>query len=726
MPLLARVLVGLVVALALPTEAKTVQELTAEYSRLGNATCSRVARFVPQLPASEAAAFMVAYQSFNGTGDEQPVLDLATGLLANKDIAAFLTVKDSFGAGGFDAYLVQCAVMTSATPLALATFGAQGAAQEVLVSKLLDDPILMRDMLLAGGAEGGKYGEAMSIYSRIVNSSALLQARLPRVNGGGGFWDDRDPHSVLHRLALGSAVAHAVPIQKRWEPSVVDPVARYVYFEAAYQAGELDPWFEVLTAFELRYSVRHDGSDEDMTWFRETEYNFRPEHIVQSDNYHLRYAMATRTDVPFKDPPRIWPDGRSSYRAIPIAGGICGPRAFFARLARRAFGLPTWGAAQPGHAAMTTWAPEGWAVLYGQHSDAWPFSYDSGVDGGDYRGPAFYLETRCREYRADYQKVLRAEWTSAALVETPVSKKWTPHAPTSYGTGGPWSALGLYLQKIATKVQAPPRTKGPSVVPTKVDAFISRWNTAEPAPSITPGPDGSIIIPAAAFKSKNASAPITVEKSAGDPGSGLQINHAAGNFLDPGSTAIEYEIDSAEGGTFFFTANFTTWHINTDLQLSTNTTTTPLEIPVFWTVGYWNETQPVEVTLLKGRNVLRFVRQLGAAIVIKEFLMLKQKPVVPSPPRNPTPAPPPPALDKYIRLAAGLACASEGMLDLNPLECGYASAYFGYKYTGTRVLPLQFGCWFLSSGPWAGNSNQNTNASAECCAPTRRSICAQR
>jgi len=568
--------------------------------------------------------------------------------------------------------------------------------------------VLMRDMLVAGGAEGGKYGEAMSIYSQIYKKSAVLQAS-PRV-GADALWDDRDQKSVLHRLALGTAVAHAVPINMRWGNRVsVDAVARYFYFEAAYKAGELDPAFEVLTAWELSYSVRFTGEDSEMTWLRDTMYNTRPTAIVSSD-YHDRYAAAVHSDVAYGD--SVWPDGSPAYHDIPAAGGVCGPRAFFGRLCRRSFGLPTWGTAQPGHAAMTTWAPQGWAVLLGA---GWAYCFF-----GDYTGPPFYLESQCREKRADYQRVLRGQWGAAAVGEAPVSKRWTPRSPTSYGTGGNWSALALYASKIATTDPAPTREIGPSVVPTKVAALIARWPQPEPTPNVTVGPDGSITLPAVAYTKTAYRAPITAEKSADG---GMQLNYGSGNFIKPNATTVEYVVDSAEGGMFYFTANISTWHVNTDLQLTTNTTKAPLEIPVFYTVGYWKETQPVEVRLLKGRNVLQFERQLGASLNIKEFFLLKQKPIVPPPPSNHTPAPAPPTIDSYIQLSEGLTCTSQGIKDLSDSECGYAAAHFGFKYTGARQREFMTGCWALVSGPYAGNSNLNTNSSAVCCAPDQRALC---
>jgi len=74
---------------------------------------------------------------------------------------------------------------------------------------------------------------------------------------------------------------------------------------------------------------------------------------------------------------------------IPAAGGVCGPRAFFGRFTRKAYGVPTFGVTQPGHAAMTTWTPSGWEVLLGAD---WMFSW-WGPRGGD----SFHLEAQTRE-----------------------------------------------------------------------------------------------------------------------------------------------------------------------------------------------------------------------------------------------------------------------------------------------------------------------------------------
>ena len=52
----------------------------------------------------------------------------------------------------------------------------------------------------------------------------------------------------------------------------------------------------------------------------------------------------------------------------------------------------------------------------------------------------------------------------------------------------------------------------------------------------------------------------------------------------------------------------------------------PIEIAVPYTVGKWQQTKPVEVSLVKGKNVLRFARPDGSrGVTIKEFTLTPVK-----------------------------------------------------------------------------------------------------
>eukprot|EP00947_MAST-08B_sp_MAST-8B-sp1_P005620 g5620.t1 len=115
---------------------------------------------------------MAAYVNFTGTGDadEAAVLKLANTLLSGAGLKAFFALPDSFAdPAGLDAQMVQCAVLSQATPAGLAAFAARGQGEAELIERLLEDTLLMRDMLVAGGAAGGQYGRAMQIYDEIKN-----------------------------------------------------------------------------------------------------------------------------------------------------------------------------------------------------------------------------------------------------------------------------------------------------------------------------------------------------------------------------------------------------------------------------------------------------------------------------------------------------------------------------------------------------------------------------
>ena len=731
------------------------QKLEQQYAAMMKTACAAVAAAAPAPDAADLAAFMTLYTNYTGGTDEAPVVSAAQKVLsAPSPLASFLSLPDSFQAGGLDASMVLCSLLGQGTPTALAEFAYVDAAKEAALAKLLADPLLMRDMLVAGGAVASetdkssavgaprRYGEAMVIYEQIVAASPDAARPMAAAAGAGAAadapWDDRSQETVLSRFALGVALEHAVAIHLHyghtdcdqsydWCPAppadanvtTVDPVARYAHYEAAYRAGDLDPAFEVLTAFEAKHTCNSPASDRDLAWLRASMRIYRPDHIAMS--YAWRYAEAVRTEVSYGDPmcakwaPEVC-DGH--YASIPASDGVCGPRAFFGRFTRLAFGVPTWGATQPGHAAMTTWSPdEGWHVLLGA---SWPSCW-----WGDRSGPDFYLEAQARELRPAFQRVLRGQWVAAALGEAPVGTDWGKQGGAGgYGIGGPWSALMLYAKKIAVAgAPAVPRAVGKSVVPTTVEALLAKWPTKIPTPSVTTGPDGTIAIPAAAFSAKNHSASLSVMKSAGPVGEGEQLLHNGCSSpvgppcLEPLSSSFEYTVTNkaAAAGRFFLTANFTTWHMDQDLFVSVNGGGS-VAVPVFYTVGWWNETLPVAVELAAGPNTLSFFRTSGRALAFKGFRLYTAKPAVAAPiaAYTPSPTPPFPNASQYIEVAASTTCVEQGITPVPAEDCDRACFALGFKGTGPRARPNISGCFVMTEGQYAGNCNFNSNASATC------------
>ena len=85
--------------------------------------------------------------------------------------------------------------------------------------------------------------------------------------------------------------------------------------------------------------------------------------------------------------------------------------------------------------------------------------------------------------------------------------------------------------------------------------------------------------------------------------------HYGGNIYKPTAAALVYYFNSTAAGTFYLTVNHSTWHTDQDLMLTVNGQQKQvLNVPVYLTLGYWNETQSVEVPLVKGLNTLTFTR----------------------------------------------------------------------------------------------------------------------
>ena len=700
-----------------PPPPPAVAKLEKQYEAILNATCGRVVSVAPVFPSADETQFMQAYIQYNGTGNEVPLIQFAKVLLNNSNVQEFLNLDDSFFPNGLDGDMVLCAVLFDATPLGLAEFAVQGDIEENLINLLLNDTILMRDMLVAGGPEGNMYGKAMEIYSAINQSSTILSLTNQKLSVTNTMipWDDRNQSTILQRLALGTALAHAVPISIQFlsNGSTVDPVARYLQYEKAYLTGDLDPAFEVLTVFECKMMSDADALEEDIVWLRTTMSNYRPDYIAM--DYSWRYIQAVHQEVRYGDPQcALFMPGVCNlhYSQIPVAGGVCGPRAFFSRFARKSWGLPTFGVTQPGHAAMSSWSPDkGWTIQLGA---SWQYSWWGPRSGDD-----FFLEAQSREVRTNYQMILRGGWVAKARGEAPVSIDWVPSNPKAYGKGGVWSALMLYFKKIAVNatLPLPPRFIGPSIVPTKVDALITAWPEKWPKPNVTTDSNGTIIIPSTSFSFVNRSAPVSSMKSFDLLGE--QIAVLDGNYIDPEATSFVFEIDIEQASTRYLTANFSTWHMNTDLLLKVNNVSDDnlISIPVYYTFGYWNQTQPVDIQLIAGKNELKFMRstESGTPMAIKEFFIYLTRPNFPPPIANYTPTPPAPRPDRFIEVPAQTTCDKQGITNVPSQYCQQACEALGFKFSGEKPTVNMTSCFVLTSGKYNNSCSFNTNTTATIC-----------
>ena len=469
------------------------QKLQERYEGMLKALRAEIVAALPAIDAQKKNAFLEACKAAKAAPDKAQEKTMPA--------AAALNLAPLLASDRLDAKLVKCVVLLSATPRGLAEFAQQGTEQAALVDKLLADPELMKQMLVADGAVDGKYGRAMEIYAAIQKASAKA----------------RD--GVLQRLALAISLEHAVPLKqdnpaaKPEAPANVDPVKRYLDCEKAYLAGELDPAFKDLTAWELRFVVDGEEPDETHTWGRVMLRNFRPD-IVTNPVYNWRYVQAVATDVKYGsgdvkyDRPEL-----QQYQNIIMNGGVCGRRAFFGRFILRSFGIPVTARPQSGHAALVHWTPKGWVPCLGAGwGGGWTKTiYKSDLD--------FLASTQARAQKEAFLQVKRAQWIGGVMGETPV-----------YGlradVPGFWYGVALHTQREVidkAKVQALAAvgTELGESNATKEMAASHAATTADADARITVDPAGVVRIPAAAYgKPAGKTADVIPMKSFGG---GMQV-----------------------------------------------------------------------------------------------------------------------------------------------------------------------------------------------------------
>ena len=506
-----------------------------------------------------------------------------------------LNLESLLSSDKLDAQLAKYVVLFEATPRGLAEFAQQGKEQEQLVERLLADADLMLQMVVADGAKDGRYGQAMKIYTDIQEAST---------KAGSG---------ALQRLALATSLEHAVPIAQRNAvaltdaPATVNPVSRYLHFEKAYLDGGLDPGFKGLSVWDYRMVVDGEEPDEILAWGREMLRNYRPDHISTSD-YRWRYVAAVRTDIKYGsqdnkyDKPEL-----QFFQNILMNGGVCGRRAFFGRFILRAFGVPTTARPQRGHAALAHWTPDGWVVcLGGGWGVGWVMGRNKDLD--------FLAITQARNSEKAFLQVKRAQWVGDVMGEK---------RTFGFLSGDPafWNGVALYVQRAiiqeakAVALAAVGEDIGEANESKEKDV-VEAVTMTEADREIVVGQDGVITIPAVACsKPTNSTQKIVFMKSYLG---GMQLHY---NRLGT-PEEFEYTFDAPAAGKYALTARVVTPSWKQHLLVAVNGAKEPTDIAVPFTVGMWDKTQPVEVSLVKGRNVLRFSRNEPVkGLTIKEFTL---------------------------------------------------------------------------------------------------------
>lgn len=510
-----------------------------------------------------------------------------------------LNLKSFLSSDKLDARLAKYVVLLEATPRGLAAFAQQGKAQEKLVEQMLAEDDLLVQMVVADGAKDGKYGQAMKIYTDIQKASAKART------------------GTLQRLALAVALEHAVPVKQRNAkaktnaPATVDPVHRYLHFEKAFLNGELDPGFKDLSVWDCRMVVNGEEPDEILTWGRKMLRNYRPDHIATGD-YRWRYVAAVRTDIRYGSQDNKYDkDELQFFQNILMNGGVCGRRAFFGRFILRAFGVPTTARPQRGHAALAHWTPDGWVVcLGGGWGSGWVMGRKKDLD--------FLAITQARGVGEPFMQVKRAQWIGDVMGER-----------RTFGllSGDPafWNGVALYTQRgiiedAKAKTLAAVGEDIGEANETKEKVDVAKATLTDADRKVVVDSSGVITIPASATSkpTKSTGKIIFMASNLG----GKQLHYSRNGRHED----FEHTFDAPAAGKYALTARVVTPSWKQHLLLSVNGAEKPIDIALPFTVGMWDTTQPVEITLVKGKNVLRFSRE-GATkgLTIKDFTLTPVK-----------------------------------------------------------------------------------------------------
>lgn len=559
------------------------QKLLAKYSMMLTNLRQEISQALPHIAPSQEADFLKVFAAEGQAGkysDQNPAFVKAAAKTVEAAQPVLKDTEPFLNSDGLDDVLVKATVIAQATPHSLAAFALQSSEHAALINKLLADPALMKRMLIAGGAIEGRYGQAMQIYTDILKASS-------RAHDG-----------CLNRLALALAVQQVSARGFSHDNGVTvsfDPVRRYLDYQKAYLKGWLDPKFPTLSAWEYRMVVDSPFSNQEIDWCRQMLRNYRPD--LMKIDYRWRYTEISPDEVKYTHINWNLVPGTRAEKII-ASGGVCGPRAWFGRLADRAFGIPVWGLQQPGHAAWTHWTPDGWIICQGGSWDI--------IHWFSQPGPDFLLESQARQFPKDYLKVLRAQW----LGDTFGQRRYSGNHP---GVGGFWPALALMEERVIVAEKHPKVAKriGP-------DSFWGPVTIPGADKHITVAADGKIIIPAVACSSPtNNTRKIRFMES--DLG-GMQLHY---NRLGKRQEPFSYHFEVAKAGKYVLTARVVTVNPFQKLQLTANNAPTPADVAVPYTAGMWGKSQPVEITLVKGQNTLLFTRagKDVRGVTIKDFTL---------------------------------------------------------------------------------------------------------
>jgi hypothetical protein len=206
--------------------------------------------------------------------------------------------------------------------------------------------------------------------------------------------------------------------------------------------------------------------------------------------------------------------------------------------------------------------------------------------------------------------VLRAQWISHVLGEQAYNDR-------KGVAGGFWSGMAHY-QTVAIAATAvglgPLGQELAEANESKEKEKVEQAKLTEADQKTVVGPDGVITIPAVAH-SKPSGHYASMKSFSG----GFQL-HCTGGFKD------DYAFEAPRAGKYALAARVVTAQEGQKFLLKANDAKEAAEIAVPYTIGMWRQSQPFEISLVNGKNVLHFALQDGSrGVTIKDFTLTPVK-----------------------------------------------------------------------------------------------------
>jgi len=294
-------------------------------------------------------------------------------------------------------------------------------------------------------------------------------------------------------------------------------------------------------------------------------------------------------------------------------GGVCGRRAFFGRFMLRAFGIPSTARPQPGHAALVHWTPDGWVIALGAGwGSGWTKTrYKEDVD--------FLANVQAREDEQAFMQVKRAQWLGDVFGEERVFG-------LKSGNPGFWYGASLTLQRrIIEDVQAKAHAAVGEELGEANESAVKYDDVAADVTDedrkIVVDQSGVITIPAVACSEPTKSTGRILFMPSNLGGKQMHYNRVGKPEV------FAYRFDAPRAGKYKLTARVVTPTNDQVLLLSLNGAAEPVSIALPFTVGMWENSEPVEIELVQGQNTLTFSRggEKISGLTIREFTLIPVK-----------------------------------------------------------------------------------------------------